>query len=201
MEQIDIIKQIEEFYNSAWDKLIITGSIIFAVFGIIIPFVFQFMQNRILRLQEKEIRINTQEQLEQLKLELQQEIRKEYQEEIKKITEEFDKKSQGLKGMGLHLQGNSHLQAKKYKNATYDFLYAFKLYLIGEDFKNLSTIADLLLKSCFPNITKEDLIDIFQKTDMTIEDYFNQLKEIDKNKHSQTIILDLKYNADKLKIK
>lgn len=198
MVEIDIIQQIEQFYNSAWDKLIMTGSIIFGVFGILIPIIFQLLQNRSLRLQEKEIKLDIGNQLAKQKKELQGEIKKEYQDEIKRLTEDFDNKAMGLQGMGHHLQGNGYLRDKLYISATHDFIWAAHSYLIAEDYHNLKTVTNLLLNTCFKKISKEDFNDLFHQHDMTFDEYFEKLKKADKNYIAKEVITELKYCAGKL---
>jgi LPS O-antigen subunit length determinant protein (WzzB/FepE family) len=50
---IDLINKVDSFYNSAWDKLIIVGSIAFAIIGILVPYVIQWYQKKTLKISEE----------------------------------------------------------------------------------------------------------------------------------------------------
>lgn len=201
MENLEIIQQVEQFYNSAWDKLIITGSIIFAIFGILIPFFFQFIQNRQLKLQEKEIKLDINDQLSVLKKDLHIEIKAEYEKEFEKLSKKFEQKSDEIKGMAFHLQGNTNFNAGFHTRATKDFLFSVEYYVGGKDYNNLRTVINTLKKNCFTKITSVQLEDIFHQSDMTKESYFEKLKKLDIEGLAQKEIIDLKYEAGKLKAK
>ena len=51
-ETIDLVNKVDSFYNSAWDKLIIVGSLAFGIVGIVVPFIIQWYQKRTLELKD-----------------------------------------------------------------------------------------------------------------------------------------------------
>jgi hypothetical protein len=100
--------------------------------------------------------------------------------------------------MAMHLQGNSFLAETDYLGATDNFLSALTSYIKGNDFENFRTISDGLIEHCFTQITKSDLVDIFHKKDISQDDYFKELNELDRNNIVKQIIRELKYSAEKL---
>jgi len=51
-DAIDLINKVDAFYNNAWGKLILFGSISFAIVGIIVPLLIPLYQQRTLKLSE-----------------------------------------------------------------------------------------------------------------------------------------------------
>lgn len=198
MENIEILKHIEEFYFNAWNRLIIAAGGLLALIGLIFPSIIFYLQNRELKLHAQKIESDMSTQLQKVKHELKEEIKKEFKGEIDLLNEEFDRKAKTLKAHSLHIQGNDYLVSKDFVEATNNFLMAFRDYLYGKDHTNLTTIAEGLLNICFKNISKKDLDDIFHKLDTTRDSYFERLKELDKDNIAIKTIRDLKYFSSKL---
>lgn len=60
---IDLIDKVDNFYNNAWNKLILFGSILFAIVGVFIPLVIQWYQKRTLKLSEETLKNNLKKEL------------------------------------------------------------------------------------------------------------------------------------------
>ena len=50
---LDILEKVDTFYNNAWNKLIIVGSVAITIVGIVVPLIIQWYQKRTLKLSEE----------------------------------------------------------------------------------------------------------------------------------------------------
>jgi hypothetical protein len=89
-QSIEYINQINEFYNSAWDKLIIGGGMLLTVIGIIIPAILQYWQLKTLKHSEKFLLDEINNKIKESKEELEILIHKKIQEENEINKKEFD---------------------------------------------------------------------------------------------------------------
>ena len=55
-DTLEIINRIDQFYDSAWDKLIIIGTISFGIVGIVVPLIIQWYQKKSLKLSEENLK-------------------------------------------------------------------------------------------------------------------------------------------------
>ncbi len=49
MIEVSIIEQVESFYSSAWDKLILSGVLVFLLLAIVLPLVFYAFNFRMMK--------------------------------------------------------------------------------------------------------------------------------------------------------
>jgi hypothetical protein len=198
-DAIDFLTKIQCFYDSAWDKLIIVGGIIFGVFGIIIPIIFQREQKRLLSLQEKEVLLNIQQELQKIKGELRAEFEGEIQNQRKKFKKVIKSKASELQGMAHHLQGNAMLRDGQIQDATLEYFKAVYHYMIGKNYVNTRVACGNILNNCFSLITKKQLEDAFQKNGTTTEEYFEKIKKQKNYNHVFKDVDDVIYAANNLK--
>jgi hypothetical protein len=64
---IELINKVDSFYNSAWDKLIIVGSVSLAIIGILVPFIIQLYQKKTLKISEESLKRNIDFQASKIK--------------------------------------------------------------------------------------------------------------------------------------
>jgi len=83
--EIDLIAKVDSFYNSAWNKLIIVGSVAFAIVGVIVPFVIQWYQKRTLKLSEEIMKKEFSEHKKILKEEIYKEVAHEIENKFEKL--------------------------------------------------------------------------------------------------------------------
>ena len=76
MDDLTLLKAVEEFYNSAWDKLIYSGILAIAIVGVLMPVLIQWWQKNALLVQEKNIEQNAKEYVRESMKGLAEEIKK-----------------------------------------------------------------------------------------------------------------------------
>jgi hypothetical protein len=94
METSELLRQVKDFYDSAWNTLLWGVGIIIALFGVIVPIIIQRMQKQILKHQEAEIRNK-----------LIQQMSKHIDDKFSLLKVEIEKNHDHNKGEIWHLQG------------------------------------------------------------------------------------------------
>lgn len=157
-ENYELLNNVNAFYETSWNKLIIIGTVSFAIVGIIVPLILQWYQKRILQLSEDKMTNFIQSTLNK-------EIEKTnhlVERNIKEKNKEFEKRIEIMKYQSsaqiFHLQAMLSLKDQKYIAALSDLMNSAQNYFKAQDDNNLSTIIkgiDTLLSS----LTKENILD------------------------------------------
>jgi len=155
-ETLEILTKVNEFYDSAWSKLIFLLAGTFTLLSIIIPFIIQHFQNKSLKASEKEL-----EGIINLKIfEAKEEIKNEMEEKLNSSLKLYEKKiesfKKGAKGHSLHLQANFQIEKKNYFQGLKDYARALECYIISNDKTNIKTSL-LGISFCLDEISSEDL--------------------------------------------
>ena len=117
--------QVLDKYNSLYTTTMVFGGIIVALFGIFIPLMVMWYQNRKLNLEKENLKtillkelssevdlyIKSQEQKFEEKLII---IEQKFEEKLRKIEVDFEKKSSVIDGSTFHIQGNFNLSQKDF---------------------------------------------------------------------------------------
>ncbi|MDR2938558.1 MAG: hypothetical protein LBU92_06460 [Prevotellaceae bacterium] len=189
MVEISVIEQVEGFYSSAWSKLLISGGIVFAVLVIILPLIFYAFNFKLLK-------AKLGEKFNLLKLETVAELRNQNREELAQVKQDFYNKSRALKSMSLHLEANSLLKDRKVELAAMNYLEAIKGYLHGKDFVNFRLLVNALIDKCLPKLNQLQLVNIFKRMDTSEEEYFAELKKIDRSEYARQEIVELRLQME-----
>jgi hypothetical protein len=169
---LNIINGVNQFYDSAWLKLIIVISIL----GVILPFVVQYFQNRNLKLLLEDISKKFENSVKSLQ--------SENQEKFERELDVFDKKFKILEEKNIineskiqwstnFLQGRTYLVSKEYVYSVLGFLTAFYV-----EINNRSRFENNNLRPVLVNIFN-CLQNIFVKKDyLWIQDKFKKYHNI-----------------------
>ena len=196
---IDLINKVDSFYNSAWSKLLIFGSVSFAIVGIILPIAMQLYQNKILKNSELVLKSEIEKQVLKIKEEILEEINKTLNEK----TENFEKKFEILKASAdakaHHIQGSLWLTKGMYKESLSDFLTAANYYIESKDYLNLSSVLQNISDVCLSKLTLEEIEDTFVECGITIDELTEKLITINDNGIFEVKIKELRLKMNQLK--
>jgi len=137
---IELINKVDSFYNSAWEKLVLIGTLSFAVVGIIVPFVIQWYQKKTLKLSENLLKKEIENQTLKIKGEIVEELSKKVEEKIKEYETKINELNASTNAKAFHLQGNLNREKGYFEQALGDFITASFDYLICNDYQNLQTV-------------------------------------------------------------
>jgi hypothetical protein len=189
MIEVNLLEQVEGFYSSAWDKLITTGILVFVILAVVVPFAFYAFNFRLLGSRIKQ-------RLDSVKIELIADIRRENRDELAQVKQDFYNKSKALKSMSLHLEANTLLKENKIEQAAANYLEAIRGYLHGKDFVNFRLLINTMIDKCLPHLNKAQLINVFKRIDTTEDDYFAELRKIDRSEYAKPEIIELRLQIE-----
>jgi len=192
-ETINLIQQVNEFYDSAWNKLILTGGIALSIIGVLVPIIIQWWQKKYLTLEKENIKNEIEKKMDEKYIEL---INTKFSE----MDELNNKNIFKLKGISFHLQGNSSLAENDLTGALDDYYYAADLYCKGEDHQNLITVLNNIIK-IIEDVSKESFEELIETREINLNEFFNNIKKIDNKNTIKPYIQDLKLGIKRLKTK
>lgn len=185
---IELINKVDSFYNSAWDKLIVVGSVAFGVIGILVPFVIQWYQKKSLTISEELMKKEMENQVFRLKSELLIDINKTLEERIKIFEEKIEKLNASTNAKTFHLQGNGNLKSGEILEALSDYITCAEDYIICEDYSNLQNVLRVILNDCLPKLSLEEIEDLKISHNCNLETLLDNLtNKEDKGTFSQII--------------
>ncbi len=196
METFEIITQVEGFYNSAWEKLIILITIGWAIVGILVPVLISYWQKKELKLKEEKLEVKIKDEVSKAK----EELDKYFSEEIKKQKLIFEQENIKLRALAdwwiLHLQANNLISSNAPKTEILASLIRGSLnYLIGENFKNLRKTLRMITQN-LNGVSQEEFDKLKNDYEADIIELLNMLKEKNEKWIFWEIIIEIqdKYN-------
>ncbi|MCL2683240.1 MAG: hypothetical protein FWE63_07160 [Bacteroidales bacterium] len=192
---IDLINKVDAFYNNAWGKLIIFGTIVFTLVGLIVPWSIQRYQNKLLKLSEESLKKDIKDQTDKIKGEIFDELSKKVEEKIKEYDVKIDELKAEMNATAFHLQGNTFLEKGSYKNALGDFIIAARDYLKCNDYLNLQGVLSEI-SVCLSKLSIEEIEEL-KIINSDIGLLIEKLEEKNNNGALTQIIRDIKLEVQK----
>lgn len=193
MADQQLLNQINDFYNSAWDKLILVGVIALTIVGIITPAIIQWYQKQTLKLNEEKLRENLRKEIEISKNQLKLEIEETVNHKLKKVNKKLTVKNKILynnsEGGLSFLEGNNHLDGKYYFNAIISYSVSMNHYRKAENFLAIQRILSNFIE-CLSKIRKSDFIELKKNYDTDIDDVLTKILNADKYGVTRNLIIE-----------
>ena len=195
---MELINKVDSFYNSAWDKLIIIGSLAFAIVGVLVPFVIQWYQKQTLKTSENLLKKEIESQISKIKSEILSEINLVIEDKFKFIDSKIEQFNCASAARTYHLQGNGQLSEGLMKDALADYIAAAQNYFKSEDFINLQTILNAISNNCIPTLSIEDIDDLNISHNRSLYELLETIYSKDDKKVFNTVIRQIKFKLSKL---
>ncbi len=166
MDPIELLSTVNQFYDQAFNRLLIITFGLITFIGVAIPIAVGWLQLRTLRAEKASL-------LEELKSDIHSEIKctdeiinKKVQEQIETLKSIYDikfeeiatnieKSSASAKARAHHLQANNLLTEAREDLGISDLCYATSLYFTAEEEANARRCMDTIINSCLPNLNSE----------------------------------------------
>lgn len=194
-ETLDIISKIDSFYNSAWEKLIIVGTLSFAVVGVIVPLIIQWYQKKTLKVNEDILKNEIRTQIKEIKDEIIGMIDAKLAEKISEFEEKITKINAATTAKTFHLQGNSQ---KDSLEALSDYVYAAKYYLICQDYANLQIVLSIISDVSLVNRSLEEVKDLIVSHNCDLDEVLTEIVDNDQNDVFTQVIRKIKLQLTKI---
>ncbi len=190
-QDVDLIQKVDSFYNNAWNKLILFGSILFAIVGIFVPLVIQWYQKRTLKLSE-----------ETLKSKLKSDLKDELLKEIENKFVDNEKKFQMLKASAnakiLFSQAKFSIEKNSFKGALGELVSASISSMECDDYRTLQEVLDYMLYNCLPNLSIEEINDLTTANVCDLQRFLSDLTKKDDRAMFHSRIGEIKVRLTKL---
>lgn len=177
-ESLEILNKVDSFYNSAWNKLVIVGTLCFAIVGIIVPLIIQWYQKNLLKIREEILKTEIKNEISNIKTEIIKEISDLNELKFQNFKNEIDILVEAIDGKTMHLQSNMSINAGDFAGAFAEAIHASKSYIKTKDYSNLNIMLQAAL-SYIDNLTNSDIDEIKITSNCDIDDFLNTLGQID----------------------
>lgn len=196
-ENYELLNYVNEFYNSAWEKLIIIGSVAFAIIGIVVPLIIQWYQKKTLLISEKHLKEQFKDDIKEVKEELREEIRKILAEEILKFELKIQKLQDSSNAKLFHLQGQQRATSNKFDDALWNYTKAAHLYLKSDEYGNLTVILEMI-EALLDKVTKSQIEDLKITQDCDVQDVMKIINDGDEKSAFDRILVRINLKLKKL---
>jgi hypothetical protein len=194
----NIITQIDNYYQHAWNMLIYYGIGIFVVVGIIFPYVFQrfiqWQQEISFKGREKDIK-------EALKELLINDIDRKFKDKTDELTEQMEKIKSKALAVGLHIQGQSQIKDKLFVPALDSYIDCASHYLYCGDLVNLTAIMENIEVIIHYDISYNDLSKLEKTKKVPLTTVITDIENSDFGGAYALLISKIKENVYNLKQK
>ncbi|MCH8012002.1 MAG: hypothetical protein IIA61_08665 [Candidatus Marinimicrobia bacterium] len=197
-DYIDIIQKVDAFYNSAWDKLIIIGSVAFVIMGVAVPLIVQWYQRRTLKLSEELLKKDISEQVKKIKSEIIEIVSVEIKTQFGKYETEIKKLNASANAKTFLIQGKLNLEKSYHQLALGDIVSASFSFIESDDYQNLQIALNLILSDCLPHLSKEEIDDLKININRDLELLITNLGKADDRGVFQTVMQDIRLKITKL---
>jgi hypothetical protein len=197
--EMDILTGVDSFYNSAWNKLVLFGTIVIGVVGVIIPFWFQRLQNKTLKLNEQELKNAFDQKLNEVKESLEKMMAEKFEVLTDDLNLRIEELAEYTRAQIFHLQAIDLFQDGDYKSAFGDFLIASDGYLNANVHNNLLDILGVIYNDCLEKISSDDINEVRITHKIDINDLIEKIERQDKHGSYTTMVRNIRLKLIKLK--
>jgi len=190
---LDVVLRVNEFYNSAFNQLLVFLSIVVGFAGIVVPILMQFQNRREIRLKEEAIEAKIEQLLAKLGTELKAQTRADFEcekvkfdKEIASIDERVGKQIARPTAHSYFLHANTYSSAGQHNQSVAFYCWAIRDYLKCEDLRNCRRATQALIGT-LTKITKQDL----ESTKLNLREALNKTLAIFEKANSNDIWTDV----------
>lgn len=180
IEQYELIDRVNSFYNSAWEKLILFGSIAIAIIGIAFPVILELLKKRQYRIDKQDLIKNLKEDLDNTIDILSKETEKNINTKLSKVDNQLKLIEQKSKAGIYFMQGRLSIDSGNRFQALPNFLTSLKSSMLCNDVANIISALQIIRVECLPFLSLEAL-DILKGTyNMDIDSFLSEITSFDK---------------------
>lgn len=198
IDGLELVEKIDSFYNSAWNKLVIVGSIAFGIIGIVMPILLQWYQRKVLSANEDKLKAIILNESKNIENKLMDEVQQLIDEKLEQYEEKIEKINASSRAKTFHLQANSNVEFNRYKDAYTDYISAGFNYHESDDFLNLRRVLKNIQVVCIPKLCTQDVEDIKISHNNDIEELLTTLEEEKEYGYFTDLINEIRYSLSKI---
>lgn len=196
--EIDLIDKIDSFYSNAWDKLIIVGSVAFAIVGIVLPLVIQWYQRRTLKISEELMKKEITNNAGELKLEVIKEVNSSIEQKFKDYEKQLASANASANAKIFLAQGKFNLEKGYYPVALNELITAAYGCIECSDLQTLQKILSIISDDCVPNLSIEEINDLRTAEVSDLQSFLKDVAQYDESNIYQEVIGEIKVKITKI---
>lgn len=161
MNPMELLSAVNQFYDQAFNRLLVITFGIIAFIGVLVPLVVGWVQLRSLRNEKGAILGELKKEIDSERALIKESIETSVREEmrglqltlearIELLSNDLQKTSAIAEARSFHLQGMSALASKSHIDAIEDFVRAAVEYIKGENEANAQRCMNLIVDNCLP---------------------------------------------------
>ncbi|MCD6069347.1 MAG: hypothetical protein K0S33_4173 [Bacteroidetes bacterium] len=198
IDALELLTKVNDFYESAWNKLIIIGTVSFGVIGIIVPIVIQWYQKKTLKISEELLKKDTEAKTLKIKSELLKEINASLEKRLQEFEIKVENITSSAEAKTFHLQGNTNLSQKRTLEALSDYIIASEGYIKCTDYINLQRVLESISKDCISQLSIEEITDLKITDNSDLDLLLKTLSAHDVNGAFESLIREIRFKLSKL---
>jgi len=170
-DTLEILSKVNEFYTSAWDKLLLFGGII----GFIVPLVIQHYQKKALKISEEALEKKINDGIEKAKQEIKKDISNHVEKKIKEFKSGVDETHDFFRGLFLQFNADKLYDSKKYYDATLDYIGSIDMYKYCNDLNGVKGSLENVV-DCFSKLSAEEIKKLKEGEDVDLRGTLESLE-------------------------
>lgn len=199
MNPIDLLTTVNDFYDKAFSRLLITTFGIIAFIGVIIPIAVGWLQLRSLRSEKNSLlnelitELSSERQASERKMKEEVEaqiklVKKDYEKQFIEMAASIKKSSASATARAHHLQGIATLEANLMDLGITDFSQAARQFFVAGEEDNARRAIAVICQQCLPKINAEQYND--HEIEKACDDLISEVqKHNDNSRYHDDIVL------------
>ena len=197
---LDVLNNVNTFYDSSWNKLLWVLGILFAIIGVIMPIAIQIYQTWKINLDKSEFKLEIEHAIQSAKQELIKEFNEEMTLKVDNIESKFETVENNLQARTYHLQANN-LSTNDQARSLRSYLKAILFYVKAGSYDDPIKVFDYITdKGYLDRFTFERLEKTFEEANITLDELLSDISNSDKEKKLSELSVNFKIAYTNLKL-
>jgi hypothetical protein len=198
INSFDILRNVDEFYKSAWDKLVLFGSGAIILVGIVLP----YLANLIIKIKQQKRELTMRgkllDKIQKFEDEIIESIDKKFKKDAEDIRIQIENVRSRSFALSYHLQGIFRFEKGEYRNALASHIWAGLLYVGCSDQEGIKLVLDNIIR-CLPNVYYDDLTELKEIENISLGRLISLIENNDTMKVFTSSIVEIKKTTKGLK--
>ena len=197
-QEIDLVQKVDAFYNSAWNKLIIFGSIAFAIVGILVPVVIQWYQRRTMKLSEELMKKEISDSIARIKKEIIKDVTVKVEQKFEQYERQIKEANESANAKIFFAQGKFNLEKGFFPVALNEFISASYSCIECSDYQTLQKLLQTISNECLPYLSIEEINDLKVAEVTDLGSFLTDVSNADDKSIFQEVIGEIKVKMTKI---
>lgn len=177
-EAYDLVNKIDAFYRSGWDNLVIVGTAIAAVVGVLIPVYLEHTKKKRYINDKQADRNFFAEKIRETRESLEKDIKTQIATELTTYNAGVERELNIARASNFFIMGDSKLDKKDYQFAFVNFIACIRYSITAGDIGNIKSVLIHLAKNCIPHLTYVEIRASEQLYAFNVNEILNKISSL-----------------------